>query len=110
MNTFTWLPDQNPEYTVDMGVRTVQFGLGITQLQSTLLARPMHKVSLVFSRNPKVIAEIYAFLLAQQGKRFVWQRPDKSLMTVYCTELSITETGIATGTDVLKATFQEIVA
>ena len=72
MNTFTWNPNRGMDTETDMGIREVQFGNGVVQLQNKSLALPQRKFSLQFERSTEVIDEIVAFLLDNQGKRFIW--------------------------------------
>ncbi|WP_083296801.1 phage tail protein [Eikenella sp. HMSC061C02] len=105
MDTFTWNPNRGMDTEVDLGIREVQFGNGVVQLQNKSLALPQRKFSLQFDRSTTVIDEIVAFLLDNQGKRFIWERPSGERVMVYCAEMRRTESGFP---DSLRCTFKEV--
>ena len=92
------------ENEVDLGVRRIEFGGGVAQLQRKSLAPPRRKFSIQFTRNTETIEDIYQFLIKNRGKRFMWVRPSGERIKVSCSEMKRKEDGFP---ESLSCVFEE---
>lgn len=105
MEVFAWIPDKGYDVEPDLGVREVQFGEGVVQVQQRFLTKPKQKFNHTFTGPSSKISEIYNFLLRQRGNRFTWRDPvDKKDYIVRCTTFKKNCTGIV---DTLTCEFKE---
>nr|DAS32923.1 MAG TPA: minor tail protein [Caudoviricetes sp.] len=110
METFNpkWVPDSGmtvDEQTEDY-VKAVKYGEGAVQIQKKTLGAVPQIYSVAFTRRLSELREIDNFLVAQQGRKFLWTPPGGvKQITVYCSKRSRQEDSVS-GT--LSLTFTQV--